>query len=141
MSIERIHKFPRYLRLLITILIISLFMGACSAASPESTDENPPPPTATIEKEMNPTPTPEATHNPYGDWMEYSNELIGFRYLFPAAWYGPEVNETEDSLRLVVGSDLVYPYGTDRTEQITTIPDSYYITIQYFKEYPGQDLG
>ena len=42
-------------------------------------------------------------------------------------------HETEGSLRLVVGSDVVYPYGTSRKEQITTVPDSYYITIQYFE--------
>lgn len=137
MSSKRIRKLSPYLWLLITILVISLFSGACSAAPPDIIDENPPVPTATIEIEIEPTSTPEATQNPFGDWMEYKNENMGFRFLYPAVWFGPEVYESEGSLRLEVGSDLVYPYGTDRTEQITTIPDSYYIIIQYFENTDG----
>ncbi len=138
MSNKRILKLPSYLWLLITTLIISLFMGACSAAAPVITDESPPPLTATIEKETDPTPTPEATQNPYGDWMEYQNENIGFRFLYPAAWYGPDVHEVDRSLRLQVGSDQVYPYGTDRVDQVSTIPDSYFIIIQYFENTDGK---
>ena len=46
--------------------------------------------------------------------------------------------ESEGSLRLEVGSDVVYPYGTSREDQITTVPDSYYITIQYFENIQGR---
>ncbi len=138
MSIKRILKLPPSIWLLITILIISLFLGACSAAAPDITDENLPAPTATIEKGTDPTPTPEATQNPFGDWSEYINETVGFRFLYPTGWFGPEVYETEGALRIEVGSDQVYPYGTDRTEQITTIPDSYYVLIEYNPNTSGR---
>ncbi len=123
---------------ILTSLIASLVLSACSAATPDITAENPPPPTATLDKGPAYTSTPEATKNPYGDWMEYTNDTVGFRYLYPAAWYGPEVYETEGSMRLEVSSDVVYPYGTGRTEQITTVPDSYSITIQYFENIEGR---
>jgi len=80
-----------------------------------------------------PSPAPTETANPFGDWSEYKNESIGFRFLYPSSWYGPDVYEQDGSLRLEVGSDVVYPYGTDRTDQKNTIPDSYFITINYFE--------
>ncbi len=117
-------------------LIAGLALSACSGAAPESTEE--PIPTSTVQEMPDPTPSPGATENPHGDWMEYINDTVGFRYLYPAAWYGPEVYESEGSIRLEVSSDVVYPYGTDRTEQITTVPDSYSITIQYFENIEGK---
>jgi len=122
---------------ILTSLIAGMGLSACSAAGPEIQDKAPPAPTLTL-KEPDSTPTPEATQNPYGDWMEYSNETISFRYLYPSFWYGPDAYETEGSLRLEVGSDVVYPYATSREEQITTVPDSYYITIQYFENIQGR---
>jgi hypothetical protein len=119
-------------------LMTGLVLSACSAAAPDNSDEQSPLPTKTIQEMPDPTPSPEVTQNPFGDWTEYTNEGFGFRYLYPSTWYGPEVYESEGSLRLEVGSDLVYPYGTDRTEQITSIPDSYYITIQYFENIEGR---
>ena len=136
MSIQRIFKIPLHLPHLLIFLTISLVLCACSAAAPERTEE--PIPTRTVQEIPDPTPSPEATENPFGDWMEYINDTLGFRYLYPAAWYGPEVYETEGSIRLEVSSDVVYPYGTDRTEQITTVPDSYSITIQYFENIQGR---
>ncbi len=38
-----------------------------------------------------------------------------------------------DTLRVAIGSDVVYPYGTDRTDQALTQPDSYYVVVQYTK--------
>ena len=123
---------------ILTSLILGSFLNACSVTAPDTQDDAPPAASATIEKEPDPIPTPEATENLYGDWMEYTNEIIGFRLLYPSSWYGPDAYESEGSLRLQVGSDQVYPYGTDRTEQITTVPDSYYITIQYFENIQGR---
>ena len=119
-------------------LILGSFLNACSVAAPETQTDASPTASATIEKGPDPIPTPETTENPYGNWMEYINDTVGFRYLYPAAWYGPEVYETEGSIRLEVGSDVVFPYGTGREEQVTTVPDSYYITIQYFENIQGR---
>ena len=133
------HEFPRNSMLkylILSGLITGLVLSACSAAAPESTVEHIP--TSTVQKMPDPTLSPEETENPYGDWMEYINEPVSFRYLYPSAWFGPEVYESEGSLRLEVGSDVVYPYGSSREDQITTVPDSYYITIQYFENIQGR---
>ena len=123
---------------ILTSLILGSFLNACSVATPDTQPDAPPAASATTEKEPNPIPTPEVIDNLYGDWVEYINDTVGFRYLYPAAWYGPEVYETEGSIRLEVGSDVVYPYGTGREDQVTTVPDSYYITIQYFENIQGR---
>jgi len=118
-------------------LLFALVLRACSAAGPEIQDEVLLAPSATL-KEPDSTPTPEATENSFGDWLEYTNEGLGFRYLYPSSWYGPDVYESEGSLRLEVGSDVVYPYGTSREDQVNTVPNSYYITIQYFENIQGR---
>ena len=123
--------------ILLASIISGLVLSACSAAGTEIQEEAPPAPSATL-KEPDSTPTPEATENPFGDWLEYTNEGLGFRYLYPSSWYGPDAYESEGSLRLEVGSDVVYPYGTSREDQVNTVPDSYYITIQYFENIQGR---
>jgi hypothetical protein len=122
--------------LFIGILISFVILSSCA---PVPTEENInqdslPQPAVTTEK----IPSPEPADDPLGDWMEYTNEAIQFRFLYPSSWYGPEVDQQEGSLRVEIGSDVVYPYGTDRTEQITTVPDSYYIVIQYFENTQGR---
>jgi len=125
--------------LILGILLVSMILGGCFPPESENRDEITFPPTEIVQDIPDSTPTPEATENPFGDWTEYTNETTGFKYLYPTDWYGPEVYESEGSLRIEVGSDLVYPYGTDRTEQTTTIPDSYYITVQYFENIQGRN--
>lgn len=118
-------------RALLTILItITSLVILSSCAAPVET-AIPTSQLADIVPTKEPTPIPEPTENPYGDWLEYRNEDYGFRFLYPAAWFGPEVHDTDGFLRIEVGSDQVYPYGTSREEQITTTPDSYYVLIQY----------
>ncbi len=111
----------------ITLLLLA---SSCAAPTPVET-ETPVNPTMVDVPTEEPTPTPAPTENPYGDWLEYKNEDYGFRFLYPASWYGPEVYEADGSLRIEVGSDQVYSYGTSREDQVTSIPDSYYILIQY----------
>jgi hypothetical protein len=111
--------------ILISILILA---SACSPA-PEISDSPVIESTAVITEE--PPPSPEPTANPFGDWLEYRNDDYGFRFLYPADWFGPEINDSGGFLRIEVGSDQVYPYGTSREDQVTSVPDSYYILIQY----------
>ena len=124
-------------KLIYTIVIITILI-LISACSPAPTGSEPPPiePTEVIVEE--PSPSPEATENPFGDWLEYRNEDYGFRFLYPGDWFGPEIHDTDGFLRIEIGSDQVYPYGTSREEQITTIPDSYYILIQYVENREGR---
>ena len=40
-----------------------------------------------------------------------------------------------------MGSDVVYPYGTDLEERVYTLPNSYYVVIQYTENDQNQVLG
>jgi hypothetical protein len=126
------------------ILILSYLIIGCNSEShkneSEPLDPSPiPSPTMLIEPtEPIPSPTQDSEDTNQEGWVDYYNETLSFSFSYPAAWYGPDVYESEGSLRLQVGSDVVFPYGTDRTEQETTIPDSYYITIQYFENIQGR---
>ncbi len=122
--------------ILIGITCLALFSG-CAAPTPLESESPTSAPTQDTQVEE-PDPSPEPTVNPYGDWMEYVNEDYGLRFLYPASWFGPEVYESEGSLRIEVASDQVYPYGTSREDQITTIPDSYYVLIQYNENRDGR---
>ena len=130
--------------LLIPTLFLIVFTAGCYSLSQDATSipldaSSAPSATPQIEPtETIPSPTQENGESSPGEWTDYYNETLQFSFSYPTAWYGPDVYETEGSLRQVVGSDVVYPYGTDRTEQVTTIPDSYYITIQYFKNTQGR---
>ena len=42
------------------------------------------------------------------------------------------------TLRIAVGSDVVYPYGTGREEQIYTLQNSYYVVLQYTQNDQNQ---
>lgn len=118
----------KMISILAVVLILALTAG-CGTSSVSET-ASPSPTTAVIPTETT-EPTPEPTENPLGDWMEYRNVDYGFSFLYPADWFGPEISDSDGFLRIEVGSDQVYPYGTSREDQITTIPDSYYVLIQY----------
>lgn len=126
----------KIISIMIGIILLVLVSG-CAASTPVET-EIPTSPTAADLPTEEPTPLPEPTGNPFGDWLEYRNEEYGFRFLYPADWFGPEVYESDGSLRIEVGSDQVYPYGTSREDQITSVPDSYYILIQYVQNREGR---
>lgn len=117
----------------LTGIMILVLVSSCAAPTPAETESPASPPPIS-----DPTQEPEPTDNPFGDWLEYRNEDYGFRFLYPADWFGPEINDTDGFLRIEVGSDQVYPYGTNREDQITTIPDSYYVLIQYVENREGR---
>ncbi|MCJ7567530.1 MAG: hypothetical protein MUO58_08325, partial [Anaerolineales bacterium] len=66
-------------------------------------------------------------------WKSYTNNTFGFGFQYPSSWFGPDEYISDQNLRVEVGSDKVYPYGTDRMEQIYGIKNSYYVLIQYSK--------
>jgi hypothetical protein len=69
--------------------------------------------------------------NPDPSWQTYDNPSVGISFQFPLTWFGPDEYQVEDDIRLEIGSDVVYPYGTGREEQIYELKNSYYILIQY----------
>src|SRR5512133_1414392 len=71
------------------------------------------PPTVSI----NPTPV-STSGNQSTAWKQYANSTFGLSFHYPAGWFGPDVYAVEQTLRLAIGSDVVYPYGTDAASQI-----------------------
>jgi hypothetical protein len=94
-------------------------------------------PAATVE-----TPTPivvmPTVVNQSATWKQYANNAFGFSFQYPMGWFGPDEYVSDQTLRVSVGSDVVYPYGTDRTEQIYQIKNSYYVIIQFSKNNQNQ---
>jgi len=118
-------------------IITLLGISGCSLSSQTNPPDTLSPaavPSATTQVEPSvaiPTSAPEATEDLSQEWTDYKNENFQFSFAYPSTWYGPDVYESDGTLRLAIGSDVVYPYGTSREDQISTIPDAYYITIQY----------
>lgn len=67
----------------------------------------------------------------------YQNAAFGFGFTFPADWFGPEEYVSEQTLRVEVGSDNVYPYGTSPEARVYNGTNSYSIIIQYSKNDQG----
>lgn len=75
--------------------------------------------------------TPEVFINTTNGWKSYTNDNFGLSVQFPMSWHGPDVYQWNDSVRIEVGSDTVYPYFSDRLNRVYNIKNSYYVVIQY----------
>jgi hypothetical protein len=62
----------------------------------------------------------------------YMNSAFGFGFQFPSNWFGPDEYVSDETLRVEVGSDKVYPYG-EPPEQSSDVKNSYNVVIQYTK--------
>jgi hypothetical protein len=131
-------------------LILLLLLSACSSTStsmPEAQSQLTPSallPTATNLPTEIPTPTvtqdlaaitltTETPLDPATGWKSYTDSSTGLSFQFPPAWYGPDVYAFDQGVRLEVGSDKVYPYGTDPLDRVYEKQNSYYVVIQYTK--------
>lgn len=119
----------------LTIIFLAVLVTAsCTSAQPDPIISHDARATATEIITMTSTIVPAiiqpATGTPSA-WIPFTNQKFGIRFEYPGTWFGPEVYETEDGVRIEVGSDVVYPYGTDRTEQVYELLDAYYVVIQY----------
>ena len=119
----------------ISILLPILVSGMLSVSGCTSTNTVlPPAGTDTVIDSAATSPPPVATDSladPTSDWFIHADSVSGVSFQFPSTWFGPDVYLSDDDVRLEIGSDIVYPYGTSREDQIYTLPDSYYILIQY----------
>lgn len=111
--------------------------GCAPAAVPAESAATPQSPAATA---ATPPATAEPTSDPFPGWTTYSNAAFGVSFRYPSAWFGPEVYEFEDGLRLEVGSDVVYPYGTGPEDRQPGAPNTYNVVIQYTLNTSGLTL-
>lgn len=65
-------------------------------------------------------------------WKPYTNNSFGFGFEYPSNWFGPSEYISDETLRVEVGSDTVYPYG-EQPEQPSDVKNSYNVVIQYTK--------
>ena len=90
------------------------------------------------------TPLPVMTEAPQIPVTEvpaeksYTNSGFGFGFQFPSNWFGPEEYISDPILRVEVGSDKVYPYGTDPAERVYELKNSYNVVIQVSKNDQNQ---
>lgn len=66
--------------------------------------------------------------------QQYVNDAFGLSFLLPTNWFGPEEYVSEQTLRVEVGSDPVYPYGTDPLERPEARANAYHVVVQYDKD-------
>jgi hypothetical protein len=90
-------------------------------------------PTVASTKTKTPVTASPTDADPYLPWKIYTNGEFGFSFQYPPDWFGPDEYISERTLRVSVGSDIVYPYGTGRDERIYLLRNSYYVDIQYSK--------
>ena len=116
------------------LLMISLTISACA---PQVTAIPATQPAAPVETQI-PSAVPPTAVDQSAIRKQYTNSAFGFGFQYPSDWFGPDEYISGQDLRVSVGSDIVYPYGTDRTEQIYQIKNSYYLIIQYSKNNQNQ---
>jgi len=104
---------------LITILFFIAITACTAVVTPNLTSTN----TVVV-----PTQIAATTESPF---KEYNNSKFGVTFQFPKDWYGPEEYVDGQTLRVEIGSDVVYPYGTDPAEQSSTRTNTYTIIVQY----------
>ena len=116
---------------LLLLFSLALLLSACEPETPAV--QPPQPAAATLPPTLTPLPTDILpTEEPSGQtWSIYDNLAFGFGFLYPSGWFGPDEYAVDTTLRVAVGTDVVYPYGTSREEQIYQLSDAYYVVLQY----------
>lgn len=74
---------------------------------------------------------PEKTEKPNDKYKQFVDSKFNLQFSYPSNWFGPEIYNYENGFRFEIGTDKVYPYGTGTEDRIYTLPNSYYITVQF----------
>jgi len=133
----RVRKVPLLACLTVGMLIVNGCATVPDTATPAAAQETP---TRPPDEQPTSAPMPTPTPDPYSGWTTYSNPTFGISFRFPSTWFGPDVYEFEDGVRLAVGSDTVYPYGTGPEDRQPGAPNAYAIVIQYTLNTAGWTL-
>jgi hypothetical protein len=114
-----------------TLMLYLLMILALYACTPLETPLPAIEPAASGETQMTDA-VPPAEKNPSTNLERYANNAFGLSFQFPSDWFVLDY-VSGDTIRIEVGSDIVYPYGTDPAERINELTNSYHIVIQYTK--------
>ena len=129
----------RWMPVISLAALVILGLTGCAAA-PEAGIPTSVSVVATASPSQPPASTPEPTLDPYPGWTTYTNEAFGLSFRYPSSWDGPDVYEFEGGVRLAVGSDVVYPYGTSLEDRQPGAPNAYGVVIQYTANASGWTL-
>ena len=120
------------------VLLLSILLATACAPRVTST---PLPPVATQSATSVATNTPIAVMPTPAETpvtpQSYSNSSFGISFQFPFDWFGPDEYISGQTLRVEVGSDIVYPYGNP-PETPAGANNSYHVVIQYMKNNQNQ---
>ena len=112
------------------LMMVLLTLQACTPQAAATPSPSPatafPTPVETQTSVVVATTAPE----PSANWKQYTNSTFGLSFQYPASWYGPDEYISEQTLRVAVGSDVVYPYG-EPPEQPSEVGNSYDVIIQF----------
>ena len=117
--------------LFFSLLVMLVSLSACTPLAALSPSPSGSPETVLSEIEPTSSAVPQITPDNSALGKTYSNSNFGLHFNYPADWFGPDETVSDQTLRVEVGSDTVYPYGTDRAQQIYTKSNSYYVVVQY----------
>jgi hypothetical protein len=122
----------------ILILLLPLILSACATQTAPAPTSLPATATEAPTATHTPIPPTPTQVEPTPALAHYTNSAFRLSFEYPSSWYGPDEYIADQTLRVEVGSDVVYPYGTGREEQIYTLPNSYYVVIQYTQNDQNQ---
>jgi len=117
------------------LLMIALTMSACA---PQLADAPVPLPAVKVVTKAPVVDSPTLA-SPTTTFKSYTNNAFALGFQFPLDWFGPEEYVSDETLRVEVGSDKVYPYG-DVPDQPSEVRNSYNVVIQYTKNDPNQSV-
>jgi hypothetical protein len=121
----------------IFVLMIALTTNACAprmAVPSTPLPASPPGPSVETQIAVAVSPT-EALPSP--GLKQYTNSAFGLDFLYPDQWFGPDEYSSDQTLRVAVGSDVVYPYG-EQPEKPSEVKNSYLVVVQYSKNSQDQ---
>jgi hypothetical protein len=117
----------------LTLFLLMMMILTLNACAPLVTATSAPLPTtepaAFVETQI-PIVVSPTEMNPSAIRKLYANNAFGLSFQYPSNWFVLDY-VSDDTLRIEVGSDKVYPYGTDPSERINELTNSYNIVIQY----------
>ena len=126
--------------LVISMMSLWFAMLAACAPAPLAGEQTTGPGEPTEAASVPPTGAPEPTPDPFPGWSTYVHPATGLGFRYPSGWFGPEVYDFEGGVRIELGSDTVYPYGTGPDERQPGAPNAYNIVIQYTLNASGWTL-
>jgi hypothetical protein len=117
---------------LVTLMIV-LTTNACASTVNNIPTALPPSLPAATDGTQTQAAVPPTGTEPSPGLKQYSNSAFGLSFQYPIDWFGPDEYGSDQTLRVSVGSDVVYPYG-ELPEKPSEVKNSYLVVVQYSKD-------